>query len=102
MVLNFSRTQLLRHVIVPLSWPVVLPPIVVFMVGFIKDTSLVSQIGVFELTYRGRELNNMGFSGIFVFGTVAILYFVMSYPLSKLGERLERKLIRRRRASLGN
>lgn len=96
--MNFSRIQTLRHVIVPLSWPVILPPVVVFMVGFIKDTSLVSQIGVFELTFRGRELNNMGFSGLLVFGTIAMLYFVMSYPLSRLGQRLERRLIEKRGA----
>ena len=97
---GFWRTQL--RVVLPQSWKVILPPAFAFMVMFIKDTSLVSQIGVVELTYRGRELNNMGFSGIFVFGIIAILYFVMSYPLSKLGERLELKLIRRRRASPGN
>ena len=60
--MNFSRLQILGTIIVPQSWPVILPPAVVFMVGFIKDTSLVSQIGVFELTFRARELNNMGFS----------------------------------------
>ena len=99
MVMNFSRIQILRHVIVPLSWPVILPPVVVFMVGFIKDTSLVSQIGVFELTFRGRELNNMGFSGLLVFGTIAVLYFAMSYPLSVLGQWLERYFAEKRRAS---
>ncbi len=97
-VMNFSRLQILRYVIVPLSWPVILPPAVVFMVGFIKDTSLVSQIGVFELTFRARELNNMGFSGILVFGTIALLYFALSYPLSVLGQRLEKRLSEKRRA----
>lgn len=90
--MNFSRWQTLWHVIIPQSWPVILPPSIAFMVGFIKDTSLVSQIGVFELTFRGRELNNMGFSGILVFGTVALLYFVMSYPLTRYGQWLEARL----------
>ena len=62
------------------------------MVSFIKDTSLVSQIGVFELTFRGKELNNQGFSGILVFGTIALLYFAMSYPLSRFGRWLEKRL----------
>jgi polar amino acid transport system permease protein len=71
---------------------VILPPAIVFMVSFIKDTSLVSQVGVFELTFRGKELNNAGFSGILVFGTIALLYFVMSYPLTRLGAWLEQRL----------
>ena len=51
-----------------------------------------SQVGVFELTFRGKELNNEGFSGILVFGTISLLYFVMSYPLSRWGRWLEKRL----------
>ena len=92
--MNFSHWQIMTSIIIPQSWPVVLPPAVVFMVGFIKDTSLVSQIGVFELTFRASELNNMGFSGILVFGTIAILYFLISYPLARWGQWLEKRLAR--------
>lgn len=94
MAMNFSRWQILKSITIPQSWPVVLPPAVAFMVGFIKDTSLVSQIGVFELTFRARELNNMGFSGILVFGTIALLYFLISYPLARWGQWLEKRLAR--------
>ena len=90
--MNFSRWQTLKGVIIPQSWPVILPPAVAFAVGFIKDTALVSQVGVFELTFRGKELNNEGFSGILVFGTIAFLYFAMSYPLSRWGRWLEQRL----------
>jgi polar amino acid transport system permease protein len=90
--MNFSRWQTLVNVIIPQSWPVILPPAVAFAVGFIKDTALVSQVGVFELTFRGKELNNEGFSGILVFGTIAFLYFAMSYPLSRWGRWLEQRL----------
>lgn len=90
--MNFTRWQTLTRVIMPQSWPVILPPAIVFMISFIKDTSLVSQIGIFELTFRGKELNNMGFSGILVFGTIALLYFIMSYPLTRFGAWLEKRL----------
>ena len=90
--MNFSRWQTLTGIIIPQSWPVILPPAVAFAVGFIKDTALVSQVGVFELTFRGKELNNEGFSGILVFGTIALIYFALSYPLSRLGRWLEIRL----------
>lgn len=90
--MNFSRWQTLFNVIVPQSWPVILPPAVAFAIAFIKDTALVSQVGVFELTFRGKELNNEGFSGVLVFGTIAFLYFLMSYPLSRWGRWLEQRL----------
>lgn len=92
MAMNFSRWKTLTQVIMPQSWPVIIPPAVAFMISFIKDTSLVSQVGVFELTFRGKELNNMGFSAILVFGTIALLYFLMSYPLTRLGAWLEKRL----------
>jgi polar amino acid transport system permease protein len=90
--MNFGRWRTLLSVVIPQSWPVILPPAVAFAVSFIKDTALVSQVGVFELTFRGKELNNEGFSGILVFGTVALLYFAMSYPLSRFGRWLEKRL----------
>jgi len=90
--MNFSRWQTLIHVIIPQCWPVVLPPAFAFMVAFVKDTSLVSQIGVFELAFRGRELVNHGMSGLFAFGMISLIYFLLSYPLTRLGRRLENRL----------
>jgi polar amino acid transport system permease protein len=90
--MNFSRWQMLRHVIVPQSWPVILPPAFAFMVAFVKDTSLVSQIGVFELAFRGRELVNQGMSGLVAFGLISLIYFLLSYPLTRLGRTLEHRL----------
>ena len=90
--MNFSRLQTLVTVVLPQAMPVIIPPAIAFAVSFIKDTALVSQIGVFELTFRGKELNNKGFSGILVFGTIAMSYFIISFPLSMLGQYLEKRL----------
>ncbi len=90
--MNFSRWKILRNVIVPQSWPVILPPAFAFMVSFIKDTALVSQIGVVELTFAGKVMNNRGYSALLVFGTILILYFILSYPLTRLGAYLENRL----------
>jgi polar amino acid transport system permease protein len=90
--MNFGRWRTLIHVIIPQSWPVILPPAVIFIVAFVKDTALLNQIGVFELFFRAKELNNQGYSGVLVFGTAALLYFVMSYPLMRFGQWLEKRL----------
>jgi polar amino acid transport system permease protein len=92
-VLNFSRWKILRYVIIPQSWPVIIPPAFAFMVGFIKDTALVSQIGVLELTFAGKILNNRGYSAVLVFGVILLLYFALSYPLSRYGAWLETRLV---------
>jgi polar amino acid transport system permease protein len=90
--MNLSRFQTTFQIVLPQAWPVIIPPAIAFAVSFIKDTALVSQIGVFELTFRGKELNNQGFSGVLVFGTIALCYFLMSFPLSMLGQYLEKRL----------
>jgi polar amino acid transport system permease protein len=90
--MNLSRFQTTFTIVLPQAWPVIIPPAIAFAVSFIKDTALVSQIGVFELTFRGKELNNQGFSGVLVFGTIALCYFLMSFPLSLLGQYLEKRL----------
>ena len=90
--LNFNSLQTLAMVILPQSWKVILPPASAFIVMFIKDTSLASQLGVIELTFAGKMLVNRGFSPVLGFGVVLICYFALSYPLSRFASYLERRL----------
>lgn len=90
--MNFSLVETVRYVIVPQAWRLILPPAFGFFVLFIKDTALASQIGVIELTYAGKVLNNKGFSAALVFGTLLLMYFLISYPLTRFGAWLEVRL----------
>lgn len=90
--LNFSYLQSLRYIIIPQSMKVVIPPTFSFFIMYIKDTTLASQIGVMELTSASKVLTDKGFSAALVYATVLILYFCISYPLSRFGKRLENKI----------
>jgi len=90
--LNFNAIQTLLMVILPQSWKVILPPATAFIVMFIKDTSLASQLGVIELTFTGKMLVNRGFSPVLGFGAVLLCYFALSYPLSRWAAYLEKRL----------
>lgn len=92
LTLNFSALQMLTLVILPQSWRVILPPATAFVVMFIKDTSLASQLGVIELTFAGKMLVNRGFSPLIGFGAILICYFILSYPLSRCAAYLEKRL----------
>lgn len=91
--MNFSRLLVVRRVILPQAWRVILPPAIAFVVMFLKDTALVSQMGVLELMFAGKTLANRGFSSLLVFGTVLMIYFAMSWPLARLGRYLETRLV---------
>lgn len=90
--LNFNSVQMLVLVILPQSWKVILPPATAFIVMFIKDTSLASQLGVIELTFAGKMLVNRGFSPVLGFGAILICYFLLSYPLSRFAAYLEKRI----------
>ena len=90
--MNLSYLQTLRYVVVPQAWKVMLPPAFSFFVLFIKDTALASQIGVIELTFSAKTLANKGFPPALTFGTILVLYFLLSWSLARFGRWMEVKL----------
>ncbi|MEJ1975063.1 MAG: ABC transporter permease subunit [Acetobacteraceae bacterium] len=90
--LNFGYLRSVFTVILPQAWTVILPPAISFMLLFIKDTAFASQLGTLELTYAGKVLVTKGFSATLSYGSVLLLYFVLSYALARLGLWLENRL----------
>jgi polar amino acid transport system permease protein len=88
--LNFY--QQMRYIVLPQAMQTILPPLVGQYVLLIKDSSVVSVIGVVELTRVGWLTVVRIPEGLMVFGLVGLLYFVISYPLIVLSNRLEKKL----------
>ena len=83
--------QRVWHVILPQAVKIATPPTVGFMVQIVKNTSLASAIGFVELARAGQIINHSTFEPFVIFMIVALLYFVVCYPLSVLSRRLERK-----------
>lgn len=90
--MNFTLAQTLRLVVLPQALKVIVPTASLFCVLFLKDTALASQIGVTELTFVGKSFIDRGFSPVLSLGTALILYFLMSYPLARAGQWLEKRL----------
>ena len=79
-------------IVVPQALRVATAPTVGFLVNLVKSTSLAAVIGFVELTRAGQLLNNSTFKPFQIFGTVALIYFLLCYPLTILSRRLETKL----------
>jgi polar amino acid transport system permease protein len=84
--------QQLRHVIMPQAMRVILPPLVGQYVLLIKDSSVVSAIGVMDVTRVGWLTVQRVPQGLLVFGLVGLLYFVICYPLIQISNRLEKRM----------
>lgn len=94
--LALSLREQLRWVIGPQALRIALPPTVGFLVQVIKGTALASVIGFVELTKAGTMITNATFRPFTVYACVALLYFMLCWPISAWSRRLERKLHRGR------
>ncbi|MDL2191986.1 amino acid ABC transporter permease [Cobetia sp. LC6] len=91
-VLGLGYLKTMRHIILPQALRMAIAPTVGFSVQIIKGTALASVIGFVELTKAGTMLNNATLEPFTVFALVALLYFAMCYPLSRLARHLEARL----------
>ena len=90
--LGMTFISQMAYVILPQSLKIAIPPTVGFLVQLLKSTALASIVGFEELLRAGQIISNATFQPLITFGMVAIIYFVMCYPLT-LGSRiLERRL----------
>jgi polar amino acid transport system permease protein len=89
---GLNRLQQLRYVILPQAMRTILPPLVGQYVLLIKDSSVVSVIGVTDVTRAGWLTVQRIPEGLMVFGLVGLLYFVICYPLIYMVNALERRM----------
>jgi polar amino acid transport system permease protein len=79
-------------VIMPQAFKLSLPATVGFLVQLLKGTSLAAIVGFIELTRAGTIVSNQIYKPLLVFAVVGAMYFIMCWPLSLWGRRLERRM----------
>ena len=90
LAMNF-REQL-QYVVLPQAGRLAIAPTVGFLVQVIKGTALASVIGFIELTKAGTMITNATFKPFVVYSCVAVMYFLLCFPISLYARTLERKL----------
>jgi len=89
--LGMTRYQVLRYVILPQAARIIIPPAANEFIASLKDSSLVSIIGMRELTRAGREYYAQYFVDFQTWLAVGILYLIMTLGLSKIVAYLEKR-----------
>jgi polar amino acid transport system permease protein len=89
---GLSNYQQLRFIVLPQALRSILPPLVGQYVLLVKDSSVVSAIGVVDITRVGWLTVQRIPEGLMVFGLVGLLYFAICYPLINLSGFLERRM----------
>jgi His/Glu/Gln/Arg/opine family amino acid ABC transporter permease subunit len=90
LALGFTPMGVLRHVVLLQSLRISLPSISNFAVGLMKDTSLASAVAAPELAFRARTLVAETFLSTEIYLFVALIYFLLSFPVAAYFKALER------------
>jgi polar amino acid transport system substrate-binding protein len=97
LALGMSKFTALRRVIVPQAVRIVIPPVTNDFIALFKDTSICSVIAVRELAKEYQSLMTNFPQLVLQLGVMtALLYLTMSWPLSILARRLERRFAQSR------
>jgi polar amino acid transport system permease protein len=90
--LGMTWGQDMVEIVFPLALRVMFPSWIGLTLGVMKDTALVAWIGVIELLKSSQILiTRMPSEPLFILGIAGLIYFLISFPISRLGARLERK-----------
>jgi len=89
--LGMSYWQAMRRIILPQTFRRVVPPLTNEGIALLKDSSLVSVIGLTELARTGQELASRYAAPLTIWPLVALLYLALTFPLTRVAEYLERR-----------
>jgi|TARA_B110000967_G_C18901409_1_gene575587 polar amino acid transport system permease protein len=92
--IGFGFGLTMRRIILPQALPVIIPPTGNQFISMLKDSSLVSVIGVWELMFLARTLGQKTFQHMEMLIAVALLYWMLSIILEFIQSRIERHYAR--------
>jgi len=90
--LGMSYGQSMLHIILPQALRRILPPLAGQFISLIKDSSLLGMIAIRELTKAAREAVTVSLQPFEVFFLAAALYLVLTFTLSMVVQRLEKRM----------
>ena len=89
--LALNNFQTMRLIILPQAMRVIIPPTGNQFIAMLKDSSLVSVLGVWELMFLARTQGQTQFKHLEMLITAALIYWILSMGLEMIQSRIERK-----------
>jgi polar amino acid transport system permease protein len=89
--IGLTRIQTYRHVIFPQAIRHILPPLAGQAASIIKDSSLLSILGIAEFTLAAQQVNSATYSTLESYLPLAAGYLALTLPVSLLARHLEHK-----------
>ncbi len=89
--IGFTGAQTMRYIILPQAFRRMLPTITNQSIISLKDTSLLSVIGIADLTQQGQIQASATFEAFKIWLAVGVIYFIIIYLLTLLANFVERR-----------
>jgi len=90
--LGMSKTQNMIYIILPQAFKIILPAMANEFITLIKETSILSYVGIVEITRQGILWASRDFKAFPAYIGVAVVYMCMTIPLSRGVEYLEKRM----------
>lgn len=89
--IGLNAVQALRYVVLPQAIRYAVPPLINRSIILFKDTSLAMVIGVTELTYQAKRIENATFQTFQIFMISTLIYLCIALLIAAMGARLAHK-----------
>lgn len=90
--LGLTTGQAYRHVLLPMAYRIVIPPLTSEVMNLIKNTAVAYSIGLVELFFRTREMGEMTFQYFEAFGAATVIYVLIAMTANRVMAFIERKV----------
>ncbi|TGD85510.1 transporter substrate-binding domain-containing protein [Mycolicibacterium sp. CH28] len=92
--LGIGYLSTMRKVILPQAIRTMIPSYINQFVITLKDTSILSVIGIAELTQTGRIIIARNFQSFNMWLIIGVIYFIVIMALTKLSDRVEKRIVK--------
>jgi polar amino acid transport system permease protein len=90
--IGMRESRIFRRIVLPQAIQVMVPSFINQTIIQLKNTSLVSTVAVGDLLYQGSVITAASYRPLEVYTTIAVLYFVVLFPLTLIADQMEQRL----------
>ena len=91
LAVGFTLPQTYRYVLLPMAFRIVIPPLTSEFMNIFKNSSVAFAIGVLELTFQARQMQEDSEQGIETYLAVTVLYFLCAFTANRLMALIEKR-----------
>lgn len=90
--IGMRQGRIFRRIVLPQAIQVMIPSFINQTILQLKNTSLVSVVAVGDLLYQGTVITAASYRPLEVYSVIAVLYFVVLFPLTLVADRVEQRM----------